>query len=207
MESNPEIVNAQDHDGETPLHYAAHNFGHLTVTYKGVFQHLLDNGADASIQNREGRTPFQFLCDRFDDGTPHKAVTMSLLLTGSEYQSHTDTIGNTCLHKLASHWDRVEAVKFLLNRGVNVVIKNLKGNTPLHEAAIGNFSRCLLSRRKIQEEFNGMMKTVLEAGGDKVMNMKNAAGKTAMEIFEEIWIKRSSITTPGREDCIPADLQ
>lgn len=200
VESNPRTVNAQDHDGETPLHYAAHSYGRLIITYKGVFQYLLDNGADASIQNREGRTPFQFLCDRFNDGIPLEAATMSLLFTETEDLCHADASGNTCLHKLASHWDRVEAVKFLLARGANIAIKNLKGNTPLHEAANGHFSRRHIPPEKIQREFDGMMKTLLEAGGDKVMNMKNTAGKTAREIFEETWIKRSNNTIPGRDD-------
>lgn len=57
---------------------------------------------------------------------------MSLLFTESEDPAHTDANGNTCLQKMASQWDRVEAVKFLLDRGVDVAIKNLKGNTPLH---------------------------------------------------------------------------
>jgi hypothetical protein len=171
-----------------------------TITYKGVFQYLLDNSADASIQNREERTPFQFLCDRFDDGTPHEAATMSLLFTESEDLSHADASGNTCLHRLASHWDRVEAVKFLLDRRANVAIENLKENTPLHEAAIGNISWNQLPREKRQREFYAMMKTLLEAGCDKVMNMKNTAGKTAKEIFEDTWIKRSNSTNiPGRD--------
>lgn len=200
VESNPRTVNAQDHDGETPLHYAAHSYGRFTITCKGIFQYLIDNGADASIQNREERPAFQFLCDRFNDGIPHEAATMSLLFTESQELSHATVNGNTCLHKLVSHWDRVEAVKFLLERGANVAIKNLKGNTLLHEAANGHFSRRQLTAEKLQREFDGMMKTLLEAGGDRVLNMKNTAGKTARDIFEETWIKRSKNTIPGRED-------
>lgn len=200
VESNPETVNAQDHDGETPLHYAAHSYGRLTIPYKAVFQYMLDNGANASTQNREGRTSFQFLCDRFNDGIPLEAAIMSLLITESEDLSHADASGNTCLHKLASQWDRIEAVKFLLDQGANIAIKNLKGNTPLHEAASGHFRRGYVTPERLQIEFDGMMKTLLAAGGDEVMDMKNTASKTARDIFKETWIQRSNIIMPGRED-------
>jgi ankyrin repeat protein len=203
VESNPTTVNARDHDGETPLHYATHSFGRLTIPYKGVFQYFLDNDADASIQNREGRTPFQFLCDRFNDGIPLEATTMSLLFTESEDLSHADADGNTCLHKLASQWDRVEAVKFLLERGANVAIKNLKGNTPLHEAANGRYRSTYIPPEKAQREFDRMMNALLQAGDDRVMNIKNTSGKTAREIFEQAWIKRSSVTMPDRDDLYP----
>lgn len=143
------------------MHYAVHSYGRLTITCKGIFQYLLDNGADASIQNREARTAYQFLCDRFNDGIPHEAATVSLLFTESQELSHADVNGNTCLHKLASHWDRVEAVKFLLERGANVAIKNPEGNTPLHEATDGHFGRLQLISEKLQREFEGMMKTLL----------------------------------------------
>lgn len=72
------------------LHYAAHSYGRLIITYKGVFQYLHENSADASIRNQEGRTPFQFLCDRFNDGIPLEAATMSLLFTESKDLSHAD---------------------------------------------------------------------------------------------------------------------
>lgn len=149
VESNPRTINAQDHDRETPLYYAVYSYGRSTMTCKGVLQYLLDSDTDASIQNREGRTPFQFFCDPFDDGIPHETATMNLHFTEREDLSHTDANGNTCLHNLASHWDPVEAVKFLLDRGANVAIKNLKGNTPLHYAAVGRFNRRQLPPKKI----------------------------------------------------------
>ncbi|KAL7917217.1 hypothetical protein ACQKWADRAFT_307328 [Trichoderma austrokoningii] len=65
---------------------------------------------------------------------------MSLLLTESEDLSHADE-NVTRLHKLASQWDRVEAVNFLLDREANVAIKNQKSNTSLHETANWHFIR------------------------------------------------------------------
>ncbi|KAK6449454.1 hypothetical protein FP744_10005704 [Trichoderma asperellum] len=199
---DPSAVNAQDNDGETPLHYAAHSYGRLTSIYKGVFQYLLENGADASIQNHKGRTPFQFLCDRFNDGIPLDAATMSLLYTESEDLSHGDAKGNTSLHKMASQWDRVEAVKFLFDRGADVAIKNLKGNTALHEAAIGRFIPGYIPPEILRSEFDGMMKVLLEAeaGGDRVVNIKNTAGRTARETFEDLWIGSRRYTIRDRED-------
>lgn len=45
-----------------------------------------------------------------------------------------------------------------------------------------------------------MMKVLLEAGGDKVVNIKNTAGKTAREIFEDTWIERTRGTLFGIKD-------
>lgn len=47
-------VNAQDLDGNTPLHYAVLSNIH-------VVKLLLDHGADLSIQNKDGLTPFCFI--------------------------------------------------------------------------------------------------------------------------------------------------
>ncbi|UKZ93072.1 uncharacterized protein TrAFT101_008004 [Trichoderma asperellum] len=94
---------------------------------------------------------------------------------------------------MASQWDRVEAVKFLLDRAADVGIKNLKGNTALHEAAIGRFIPGYVPPEKLRSEFDGMMKVLLEAGGDGAVNVKNTAGRMARETFEDLWIKKEHI--------------
>lgn len=55
-----ENVNAQDHDGNTPLHYAV-------LTNIRIVKLLLDHNADLSIQNKDGLTPFCFIVN---DGQP-----------------------------------------------------------------------------------------------------------------------------------------
>ena len=47
-------MNAQDGRGETPLHWA------LTGKQFDVIDHLLDAGADASIKDDDGKTPFDY---------------------------------------------------------------------------------------------------------------------------------------------------
>jgi ankyrin repeat protein len=184
VESNPSSINAQDQDGETPLHYAAHSYGRLTSMYKGVFQYLLDNGADASIRNKDGKTPFQFLCDRYDDGVPLDVTTMDLLYTDSEDLALVDSKGNTCLHKMASQWDRIEAVKFLLDRGASVTATNGQGNTPLHEATSDHFTRGHVEPEQRKIEIDNMVKILLEAGGDCVAYKINAQGRMAIQTSE-----------------------
>lgn len=51
LEKHP-LVNAQDIDGETPLHRAA-----LSLEYKAIAEILVEHGAKADIKDRRGRTP------------------------------------------------------------------------------------------------------------------------------------------------------
>ena len=56
---HPEIINLQDKDGNTALHYACRYY-----PSKRLISILLKNGADATIQNKKGQRPIDILKDK-----------------------------------------------------------------------------------------------------------------------------------------------
>ncbi|KAH9047935.1 hypothetical protein EDB83DRAFT_2402265 [Lactarius deliciosus] len=52
-------VNAQNNDHETPLHLASHLF--FFEKWLEVVWILLGHGVDRSMENKEGKTPFQLV--------------------------------------------------------------------------------------------------------------------------------------------------
>lgn len=58
-EEHPEIINLQNGIGNTALHYACHHYPSIAVV-----QLLLQNGADKSIQNSEGKRPIDVVKDK-----------------------------------------------------------------------------------------------------------------------------------------------
>jgi hypothetical protein len=106
-----------------------------------------------------------------------------------------DIRGNTPLNQMAINLRQVEAVRALLGCGASMRVKNLRDDTPLHQAAKGKVFRYghkaameqngvpLDAKIRAQDE---MMKVLEEAGdGLDLMNEKNADGKTPGQLQEE----------------------
>jgi ankyrin repeat protein len=126
LETRKFDINGVDSDGRTPLHHA------ISGTNREInARHLLEKGADPTIRNNKGDTPFhlaaQFLTDTHVLG----------LMLGNEIKIDIDeknNDGETALH-LAIDKSNVTAVRLLLSNGANPNVADKDGDTPLHWAA------------------------------------------------------------------------
>ena len=124
-------VNAQDKDGQTPLHIAIRwsvFYAVLSSTEESLIKDLLDHGADLNIRDNLGYTPLH--CAAFS-GTPE--IILMLVNRGASLIAK-DYAGRVPLHCAASalYEDNLKA----LLRESELDAQDFKGRTPLHHAYI-----------------------------------------------------------------------
>ena len=128
---NGQDLNAQDKDGQTPLHIAIRwsvFYAALSPTDENLITLLLDHGADLGTQDILGYTPLH--CAAFS-GTPE--IVMTLVNRGASLVTK-DYVGRVPLHCAASALYE-DNIKVLL-RESEVNAQDFKGRTPLHHAYI-----------------------------------------------------------------------
>ncbi|KAG5788785.1 hypothetical protein H9Q69_012156 [Fusarium xylarioides] len=180
LKMDPAMVNVQDVEGNTALHYAASNFGGNGEVFIPVFEALCDKGAGANIRNNQGETPLHVVLAS-TDGTIDKQV-LSLLLTHGAKINDIDHAGNTPLHIAARRLDNHGAIAFLIQQGADATIGNSKNDTPSHIAAAGDaFTPGLADKVEMQD---GLLATLTNVGGVGLMDLPNAEGKTRRQICE-----------------------
>lgn len=186
--TNPKVINVQDNEGNTPLHYAAEKYGDQGQEFTKILKALCDKGADASLRNNRGETPLHSLCSRPHNRKPLDAAAIALMLEHGARTTDTGKAGNTALHYAAMHLHNLEAVEFLLGHGnaADYWLKNEKGNTPLHEAGKG---RIILPGYEIRaDEMNRaqdrMMQILEKTGSVEAMDLPNFKGETPRKIRE-----------------------
>ncbi|EXK30503.1 hypothetical protein FOXG_16954 [Fusarium oxysporum f. sp. lycopersici 4287] len=180
LDIDPAIVNVQDIEGNTALHYAARYFGENGEVFRPNFQSLCDKGADSSIHNNHGETPLHsmFSSDGTDE-TIDKQI-LSLLLAHGAKVNDIDHAGNTPLHITARRLDYHNIMSFLIEQGGDATIGNSTNETPVHVAASGDVSTPGLAEKvEIQ---NAVLTTLTNAGGIELMDLPNAEGKTPKQI-------------------------
>lgn len=126
IRDSPDLINAKDFPGNTPLHRAA-DLGQFVVT-----RFLVENGADVNIRNGAGETPLYIAAKR-----GHKAIVELLLDRKASVQT-ADANGSTSLHAAAQQGFRT-IVEVLLAHGAEVNAKTKSGSTPLHLAVASGF--------------------------------------------------------------------
>lgn len=152
-------VNEKDNRGSTPLYHAC--FRDNSIEYIKI---LLEAGADVTIKNECGVMPIHTLC-RGDN-----IEGIKIFLNAGVSINETDDSGNTPLHNACYSADHPDCIRFLLENGANINIKNhdsLRNNTPLHIA-------CFV------DNLEGI-KILLEFGVD--VNVKNINGSTPLHIL------------------------
>ncbi|KAF5549418.1 ankyrin [Fusarium phyllophilum] len=181
LDCSPETIDAQDQDGNTPLHYAAKNYSNRGQEHTAIFQYLCDRGADSSILDKNGETALHSLCS-YNGGLPIDTAAIEILLDQGAKVTDTDNSGNTPLHLAVKNLENIDAIAFLLDHGADIRAKNLKGNNPLHEAAKG-----MLWPGVVQEKYKDMGDILrrLQSDGGCLMDELNAEGRSPQHIQNE----------------------
>jgi ankyrin repeat protein len=117
-------INGRDQNGETPL------FSTIRANNVNAVRNLLEKGADPTIRNNKGETPFHVAvenCRDFD--------ILNLLLGSGKVDINeiTSEYGETALH-IAVMGSNKAAAEFLLSKGANPNVADKDGATPLHLA-------------------------------------------------------------------------
>ncbi|QGI69678.1 hypothetical protein CEK26_002010 [Fusarium fujikuroi] len=177
----PGIVNIQDSEGNTALHYASQYFGGNGEVFMPIFDMICDKGGDASIRNNRGETPLHNVLASAEETVNQQII--SLLLAHGAKISDSDYGRNTPLHIAARRLDDHGAIAFLIKQGADATIRNSKNETPVHIAASGDvFTPGLADKVKMQ---NLVFATLTNAGGSDLMESTEINGKTPREICKE----------------------
>ena len=119
----------QNMDLITRLHWACY-FGRLEIA-----RELLDNGANANVENIRGETPLHLV----SRGQYDSVGVVQLLLERGANVDAQDKTHITPLH-LASYYGKLEIVRVLLDHGAKVNAESELGQTPLRFVLEGNRS-------------------------------------------------------------------
>ncbi|MEN9359971.1 MAG: hypothetical protein RL095_1506 [Verrucomicrobiota bacterium] len=178
-------VNAVDGDGRSALHDAAAAGKAEAVDF------LIQSKADIQLLDRSGRSPAMFAIRA---GSP--ALLQSL--TASKSWALLDGKGRSLLHE-AAFWGRADLMKLLLEHGLDVNLRALDGETPLHVAArrgrVASVDALLAAKAdpryadndgftpvfwslSLEEEASAIIKSLAAAGAP--VNAVSKAGDTAL---------------------------
>ena len=135
IDCNPEVVNMQNINGNTPL-YTIFN---SDLSSKRLIELFLEKGASITIANNKGTT---FL-HRVSECAPPEIVELLLKYTSKDNLNLRDKCGNTPLHLVSWREKQYEKTmksadlaiaNLFLKNGAQLNIVNNNGNTPLHNA-------------------------------------------------------------------------
>lgn len=157
LKNRPELANAVDISGRTPLHIA------VMFDRNEIIELLISLGADVNGYNREGQTSLHqaMMADS-------KEIAELLIAHGADVNAKMFSTGMTLLHRAANNNDK-EAVEFLIARGADVNAQHKEGGTPLHQAAAWSSI--------------GIVELLLANKADP--RLKTNSGKTAEQVADE----------------------
>ena len=151
LAASPELVNARDRAGSSPLHHAA-GFGNLAT-----MKLLLERGADVNGANKRQSTPLFW--------SLHDENKVRVLLDHGASVNAKTIDGRTPVYQAASMADAVPILSLLLDKGANANVKTLTGMTPLMAACRTNIeaARLLIARKADVNARNAANGTALMA--------------------------------------------
>jgi hypothetical protein len=138
LKGNPQLVNAKDSQGETPLHKAARK-GH-----RDAASYLIAQGAIVDEKNIYTQTPLQIAAN---EGT---VEIVELLLSKGAKVNGKDRMDQTALHYAACgvHKEGIRMPEILIKYGADVNVRSKNNQTPLHMATASGQSQIAEFLRK-----------------------------------------------------------
>ena len=121
--AHPELVNARDTKGFTPLILAAYNEQPQIVDF------LLGNGADIEAQDAAGNTALMGVCFK-----GYKDIAKKLMESGADVNARNGN-GAPAL-TFAATFGHLQIAEWLLERGADSTLRDSRGNSPLDHAVI-----------------------------------------------------------------------
>ncbi len=123
IDGSPELVNAANEEGDTPLHTAA------TARRTDAALYLIWRGADIEARNSAGQTPLLYAA-YVGDAT----LVDTLVARGARFD-YQDARGNSPFH-FAARGGHEAIVELLASKGARIDLKGNQGRTPLFLAAM-----------------------------------------------------------------------
>ena len=120
LTENSELVNAQNSDGETPLHHAAY-MGNIEI-----MKFLIRKDADPNAQNIVEQTPLHYACS---SGRDPEAI--KLLISHGADVNAKDKRERTPLHIACFSGSDIENIRILIENGADVNAEDEYERTPL----------------------------------------------------------------------------
>lgn len=126
LTEQPQLANAENEDGLTPLAYAGH------LGFEEIVQTLLAHGAEVNAVTHStiAYIPSNTALHAAIAGERSLSVIRLLLSHGAD-PGIVDSDGQTPLHSAAFHTDRTEIVQLLLDHGAEVSKRAADGETAL----------------------------------------------------------------------------
>ncbi len=180
IEKNPDLVNARDKDGRTPLHWACRGV-HLEVV-----RFLVDKGADVNAEDSNKVVPLHSLAVR------NSTEAIELLLARGADVDAKDYGANTALHHAAVN-NAKDAAALLVKKGADIESRENYGRTPL----------ILCARQRGGPE---TIRILLEGGADvkardkfQASSLDLAAWRGKKEVVDILLDAGADIPSGGRE--------
>jgi ankyrin repeat protein/L-ascorbate metabolism protein UlaG (beta-lactamase superfamily) len=136
IDGSPELVNAKNEGGDTPLHAAA------TARRTNAALYLIGRGADIEARNTADQSPLLYAAYVGD-----AALVDTLIRRGAQFD-YQEARGATPLH-FAARGGYLDVVELLASKGARLDLKGNQGRTPLFLAAMNGRTevvRFLLAR-------------------------------------------------------------
>lgn len=200
LRASPDIVDAKNDRGRTPLHVAA-QWG-----LNEIVKVLISEGADIGARSRWKYVPLHFAAESY-----RHDVVVTLLDSGADLELGTRD-GNTPLHKavMKEVKNKQDLLAILLIRGANCNALNNEGSTPLEYAmAHGNLSNAralcafgadpYFKDKKGENAFDYAKRLENNLGGEmaEVLAKWEKCGKQTLKILPQL---SKFITKKGRMD-------
>jgi ankyrin repeat protein len=199
LKTNPELINAKDKKGFTPLHSAVSKGHKLIVTY------LIEQGADINDKNKNGLTPLFQALDLSRNNVARVLIEKGANLNIKGY------LNRTLLHMAARSGNSVVA-GLLIKNGANVNARDSKGATPLDIAVSGGkteVARVLLSNggnintfNTNNEETRILINRAIASGKDDVVKLVCEIGSNVKYIENKGYTLLHKAAAYGRTDIV-----